>query len=118
MGRVSKVDLVCLPKLQLDVILGMDWLMKNQVIINCKEQTIQYRTLEPEGYMCLFSASGEEESMPIEEIPVVREFPEVFPEEIPGLPPKREIEFGIDLVPGAGPISIAPYRMAPPKWQK
>jgi len=44
---------------------------------------------------------------------VVREFSNVFPDEIPGLPPSREIEFSIDLVPGAGPISIAPYRMAP-----
>ena len=43
---------------------------------------------------------------------VVREFEDVFPDEVPGLPPQREVEFLIDLVPGAGPISIAPYRMA------
>ena len=47
------------------------------------------------------------------DLPVVREFLEVFPEDISGLPPEREIEFSIDLVPGAGPISIAPYRMSP-----
>ena len=46
-------------------------------------------------------------------IPVVKEFEDVFPEEVPGLPPRREVEFSIDLVPGAGPVSIAPYRMAP-----
>jgi len=46
-------------------------------------------------------------------IPVVREFEDVFPEEVPGLPPRREVEFSIDLVPGAGPVSIAPYCMAP-----
>ena len=46
-------------------------------------------------------------------MPVVREFPDVFPKELPGLPPDREIEFGIDLVPGAEPKSITPYRMAP-----
>ena len=45
-------------------------------------------------------------------IPVVREFEDVFPEEVPGLSPKREVEFSINLVPGAGPVSIAPYRMA------
>ncbi|XP_073138688.1 uncharacterized protein [Henckelia pumila] len=49
----------------------------------------------------------------IQEIPIVREFPDVFPEEIPGLPPVREIEFGIELVPGTSPISRAPFRLAP-----
>jgi len=45
-------------------------------------------------------------------IPVVREFEDVFPGEVPGLPPRREVEFSIDLVPGADPVSIVPYRMA------
>nr|KYP60141.1 Transposon Ty3-G Gag-Pol polyprotein [Cajanus cajan] len=49
----------------------------------------------------------------VEEIDVVRDFVEVFPDEVPGLPPTREMEFSIDLVPGAGPVSVAPYRMAP-----
>ena len=46
---------------------------------------------------------------------VVEEFLDVFPEELPGLSPDREIEFCIDLIPGAQPISISPYRMAPVK---
>jgi len=46
-------------------------------------------------------------------IHVVKDFMDVFPEEIPGLSPKREVEFSIDLVPEAGPVSIGPYRMAP-----
>ena len=46
-------------------------------------------------------------------MPVVCEFPDVFPEELPGLPPDREIEFCIDVVPGTDPISMPPYRMAP-----
>ncbi|GJX55370.1 hypothetical protein Tco_0285267, partial [Tanacetum coccineum] len=49
----------------------------------------------------------------IENLSVVREFVDVFPDELPGLPPAREIEFGIELIPGAEPISKAPYRMAP-----
>jgi len=49
---------------------------------------------------------------------VVREFFDVFPDEVPDLPPSREIEFSIDLVPGAGPLSIAPYRMAPAELQR
>jgi len=44
---------------------------------------------------------------------VVHEFEDVFPDEVPGLPPNREVEFSIDLVPGTGPVSMAPYRMAP-----
>jgi len=46
-------------------------------------------------------------------IPVVHEFEVVFPDEVLGLPPSREVEFSIDLVPGTGPVSMAPYRMAP-----
>ncbi|GKV24897.1 hypothetical protein SLEP1_g34439 [Rubroshorea leprosula] len=49
----------------------------------------------------------------LEDIPVVREFPDVFPEDLPSLPPDKEVEFAIDLVLGTGPISKAPYRMAP-----
>ena len=46
-------------------------------------------------------------------VPVVNEFSDVFPEDLPGLPPEREVEFGIDVIPGTQPISIPPYRMAP-----
>ncbi|GKB43617.1 putative reverse transcriptase domain-containing protein [Tanacetum coccineum] len=51
----------------------------------------------------------------LEDTPVVREFPEVFPEDLPGLPPVRQVEFQIDLIPGAAPIARAPYRLAPSK---
>ncbi|KAI3725205.1 hypothetical protein L1987_64983 [Smallanthus sonchifolius] len=49
----------------------------------------------------------------LDDVPVVREYPEVFPEELPGIPPDREIEFRIDLVPDAQPVAKAPYRLAP-----
>jgi len=48
-------------------------------------------------------------------IPVVQEFEDVFPEEVPGLPPHRDVEFSINLVLGTGSVSMAPYRMAPVK---
>ena len=51
--------------------------------------------------------------MRLEDIPVVREFPDVFPDDLPGLPPDREIDFQIELASGTEPISRAPYRMAP-----
>ena len=52
------------------------------------------------------------EEKKLEDIPVVAEFPEVFPQDLPGLPPDRQIEFRIDLIPGATPIAKAPYRLA------
>ena len=53
------------------------------------------------------------EEPPVERVPVVREYLDVFPEELPSLPPDREIEFCIDLLPSTQPISIPSYRMAP-----
>nr|GEU77035.1 hypothetical protein [Tanacetum cinerariifolium] len=49
----------------------------------------------------------------LEDVPIVRDFPKVFPEDLPGIPPTREVEFLIDLVPGAAPVAWAPYRLAP-----
>ena len=49
----------------------------------------------------------------VSDIPIVSDFPDVFPKELLGLPPQREIKFAIDVVPGATPASITPYRMAP-----
>ncbi|GJY97160.1 putative reverse transcriptase domain-containing protein [Tanacetum coccineum] len=53
----------------------------------------------------------------LEDVPVVRDFPEVFPEDLPGVPPTRQVEFQINLVPGAAPIARAPYRLAPSKMK-
>eukprot|EP00253_Pinus_taeda_P006115 PITA_06115 len=52
---------------------------------------------------------------PLEHLPVIKEFADVFPEEIPGLPPKRDIDFTIELIPGAAPVSRTPYRMSVPE---
>ncbi|GJY95502.1 hypothetical protein Tco_0511863 [Tanacetum coccineum] len=54
----------------------------------------------------------------LEDIPVVREFPKVFPEDLPGIPPVRQVEFQIDLIPGAAPVARAPYRLAPSKMHE
>jgi len=128
-GRVYKVNLICLPLQGLDVILGMDWLSANHVLIDCREKKLLFHSSEePElisshgvmkeirdGAQCymIFVRTEVEKEEKITVIPVVREFEEMFPEEVPGLPPRREVEFSIDLVPGAGPVSIASYRMAP-----
>jgi hypothetical protein len=55
------------------------------------------------------------EAKSIEDVPVVWEYPDVFPEELPGMPPDRDIEFVIDLIPGTSPIAKRPYRMASPE---
>ncbi|GJU75805.1 putative reverse transcriptase domain-containing protein [Tanacetum coccineum] len=54
----------------------------------------------------------------LEDVPIVQDFPEVFPEDLPGLPPTRQVEFQIDLVPGAAPIARAPYRLAPSEMKE
>eukprot|EP00261_Vitis_vinifera_P033067 XP_019074310.1 PREDICTED: uncharacterized protein LOC109122258 [Vitis vinifera] len=61
----------------------------------------------------LASVMSNESDLKLEDMPIVREYPDVFPEDLLGLPPEREVEFTIDLVPGTGPMSKAPYKMAP-----
>ncbi|GJW56288.1 putative reverse transcriptase domain-containing protein [Tanacetum coccineum] len=63
-------------------------------------------------------AEDKSEERRLEDVPIVREFPEVFPEDLPGLPPTRQVEFQIDLVPGAAPVARAPYRLAPAEMQQ
>ncbi|XP_028772091.1 uncharacterized protein LOC114729274 [Neltuma alba] len=132
----SVIDLICMTFHNMDVVVGLNWLSANNALIDCGNKRILFPELKKnpriemglnlismakvekclqkggQGYMIFFSVQAEVE-MRIEDIPVVCEFPKVFPDDINGLPPKREVEFNIDLVPGAGPISKAPYRMAP-----
>ncbi|MCI45543.1 cellular nucleic acid-binding protein, partial [Trifolium medium] len=59
-----------------------------------------------------------EEKSGVDVLPVVREFADVFPDDILDLPPERKVEFSIDIVPGTSPISMAPYRMSAAKLEK
>ncbi|GJY33009.1 putative reverse transcriptase domain-containing protein [Tanacetum coccineum] len=54
----------------------------------------------------------------LEDVPIVQDFPDVFPEDLPGLPPTRQVEFQIDLIPGAAPVARAPYRLAPSEMKE
>ncbi|GKF68261.1 hypothetical protein Tco_0197940, partial [Tanacetum coccineum] len=54
----------------------------------------------------------------LEDVPIVQDFPEVFPKDLPGLPPTRQVEFQIDLIPGVAPVARAPYRLAPFEMKK
>ncbi|GKB40504.1 putative reverse transcriptase domain-containing protein [Tanacetum coccineum] len=72
-------------------------------------------------FLAQISAKKEEdksEGKQIEDVPIVRDFPEVFPEDLPGLPPTRPVEFQIDLIPGAAPVARAPYRLAPSEMKE
>ncbi|XP_027337198.1 uncharacterized protein LOC113850873 [Abrus precatorius] len=133
-GKEFEVDLICLPLSQLDVILGIDWLAANHVLLDYRERTLIFdvtmaevprlmsqgaweNMVNAKAFMVMFSMEAKSVVEP-EYIPVVRDFLEVFPEDISELPPEREIEFAINLIPGASPISVAPYKMSPVELAK
>ena len=105
----------------LDVILGMDWLASHGARMDCAEKSISLRS--PENKRITFNsrrtrAKSNQASVATldkkeaKDVPVVQEFLDVFPEELPGMPPDREIEFTIDIIPGTAPISKRAYRMS------
>nr|AAL69435.1 Putative polyprotein [Oryza sativa]AAN04915.1 Putative polyprotein [Oryza sativa Japonica Group]AAP52154.1 retrotransposon protein, putative, Ty3-gypsy subclass [Oryza sativa Japonica Group] len=115
-GILFPSDLILLDTKNLDVILGMKWLAQFQGVVDCARRTVTlYRG--PEQPVVFFApptsaSSSELHQIGLSEIPIVREFGDVFPEELLGMPPKREIEFRIDLAPGTTPLYKRPYRMA------
>ncbi|GKV24884.1 hypothetical protein SLEP1_g34427 [Rubroshorea leprosula] len=140
--RVLFADLILLGIVEFDVILGMDWLSTHYAMVDCYEKVVTFsapnqpvirfegekvgsfpllvscmqadKMLQHECYGYLaYVFESKDKPVSVEGIWVVEDFPDVFPKELPGLPPNREIEFTIDLVPGTAPISQQPYRMAP-----
>ena len=141
-GRLLKADLYPLSMMEFDVILGMDWLSHHKAQIDCTDKTVRFcvpgeaelcfRGSKPLNQPKMVSALSARRLLRkgclgylayvrdvqkivqnMEDIPVVCEYQDVFPDELPGIPPDREIEFSIDLVPEAVPVSKVPYRMAP-----
>ncbi|GJS24938.1 putative reverse transcriptase domain-containing protein [Tanacetum coccineum] len=94
------IDLIPLGQGSFDVIVVMDWLSKNKAVIVCHEKKAKVDELR------------------ISDIPVVRGFTDVFLEDLSRLPPQRQVEFRIDLVPGATPVVKSPYRLAPSEMQE
>ncbi|XP_024964033.1 uncharacterized protein LOC112504339 [Cynara cardunculus var. scolymus] len=145
--RIREVTLLPMKMYHFDIIIGMDWVSKHRVTIDCKAKQIIFGDVnEPEyvfhgvspekgtrvilevnvkamvwqgceGFLASLQ-DPEEVCLKLEDIPIVNQFQDVFPDELPGVPPEREIEFTIDLVPGAAPISKAPYRMAPTEMKE
>jgi hypothetical protein len=115
-------DLFLIPIKDMAVILGMDWLEENGAQIDCKEKTVSLRS--PGGGRVVYQGDRHAhievqlqlnalKEAKLEDILVFNEFQDVFPQELPGMPPNREIEFTIDLIPGTAPIAQAPYKMGP-----
>ncbi|GJZ33801.1 putative reverse transcriptase domain-containing protein [Tanacetum coccineum] len=70
------------------------------------------------AHVTMKKAEDKSEEKRLEDVPIVRDFPDVFPEDLSGLPPTRQVEFQIDLVPGAAPVARAPYRLAPSEMKE
>ena len=117
-GVEFQSDLVVLKTEGLDIILGMYWLKRHHGNISCSDRavtltnhngiTVKFYTQAPttEPMVCNVRATI------IEEVLVICECPDVFPKELPRMPPDRDLEFIIDLIPRTAPIAKRPYRMA------
>jgi hypothetical protein len=111
-------NLIILDSKGIDIILGMDWLRKYDEVILCAKRAI--RMTKEDGTRVEFSATmkvdqasllNQVQGTSLDDIRVVHEYPDVFLEELTGMPTDRDIEFLIELLPGTPPISKRPYRM-------
>jgi hypothetical protein len=111
---------IVLEESSIDLILGMSWLRKANPVMHCARGTVELTspkgerfevmiTLTPSTKPAIYLVDGKFVGRHIH---VVREFPDVFPEELPGMPPDREVEFVIDLLPGTAHISKRSYKMS------
>ncbi|KAI3707652.1 hypothetical protein L6452_26279 [Arctium lappa] len=146
-GKEFPVNLMPMVIRGFDVVIGMDWLADNQAEILCAKKLIRIPIVNGDSVTvygerrksevaiinlvkarkCLakgcpsflaYVIDAKLEKKKLEDVEVVREFSDVFPYNLPGLPPDRQVEFRIDLTPGAAPITRAPYRLAPSKMKE
>ncbi|KZV52739.1 hypothetical protein F511_42574 [Dorcoceras hygrometricum] len=141
-GHEIEIDCIVLGLSNFDCIIGIDMLTKYRATVDCFQKVVRFRPEKidvwkfygkgsrariplisvismtkllqkgAEGFL-IYAVYGKKNSPNLVDIPVVCEFADVFPDEIPGLPPYREVDFSIELMPGTQPISKAPYRMTP-----
>ncbi|XP_073271534.1 uncharacterized protein [Primulina huaijiensis] len=98
-----RADLIVLPMAEFDIILGMDWLTLNGATIDFQQIIIYV---------------PDTDSRSIEDVEVVKDFLDVFPDDVSAIPPEREVEFAVELIPGSMPIYKAPYRLAPAEMKE
>ncbi|GJU13258.1 putative reverse transcriptase domain-containing protein [Tanacetum coccineum] len=122
------IDLMPVELGSFDAIIGMDWLAKYQAIIVCAEKIVRIpwgnETLIVRGdgiflaHVTTKKVEDKSEEKRLEDVPIIRDFPDVFPEDLLGLPLTRQVEFQIDLIPGAAPVARAPYRLTPSEMKE
>ncbi|GJU28689.1 putative nucleotidyltransferase, ribonuclease H [Tanacetum coccineum] len=146
LNQPFEIDLMPIKLGSFDVVIGMDWLSKYHAKILCDEKVVHIpingetliirgdrsktrlnliSCIKTERYISrgcqvfmIQVMEKKSDEKKLEDIPVVKEFPDVFPEDLPGLPPVRQVEFQIDLIPGAAPVARTPYRLAPSEMQE
>jgi hypothetical protein len=123
-------NLIVLESKGIDIILGMDWLSKYKVLIDCAKKSVKLTTLKGKELEfvteSIVTAKGVANRAKVNqldanqgsEVLVVSEYPDVFPEELPGVPPDHDIKPVIELMPGTAPIYKSPYRMSNPELAK
>jgi hypothetical protein len=118
-GRVYKVSLIILDSQGIDVILGMSWMNEYKAVLDIAARTVHLGSsthgsvsLRLPSPTSVASALHHTAAQNQEDIPVACEFPDIFPEDLPGMHPDRDVEFIIKLQPGTAPICRRPYKMA------
>jgi hypothetical protein len=119
-SSLVKTDLLVLELEGMDILLDMDWMTRHRVSLDISSRTVEIDSpyqgttvlyLSPRK--CINSCAYAVEGIKLKDIPIVCEYPDVFPDDLPGMPPDRDIEFVIEVQPGTAPISKRPYRMPP-----
>src|SRR6185295_5671092 len=112
--------LIILPTERIDIILGMNWMEGQGVSLDTTSQSVHIKssihgcmTLHLRDHMSMTPTGNQIEGKKLADIPVVCEYPDAFPDDLPGMPPDRDVEFAIELQPGTAPISRRFYRMPP-----
>jgi hypothetical protein len=119
-GKVYKASLIILDSQGIDVILGMSWMKEYKAVLDIAARTVHLGSsthgsvsLRLPSPTFIASALHHTDAQNLEDIPVACEFFDVFPEDLPGMPPDRDVEFVIELQPDTTPISRRPYKMTP-----
>jgi hypothetical protein len=118
--KVCKTTLLILGMDNMDIILGTDWMTQHRVVLDVANSIVEIHSPTCEKFTLYLPSQETTRScafsmieLPLKKIPVVCEYADVFPDELPGMPPDRDIEFAIELQPGTTPISKRPYQMPP-----
>jgi hypothetical protein len=119
-SKICPTNLIAISLAGMDVILGMDWMTQHKVVLDISDRVVKINS-PTVGHTTLYlpfkygtdSCAYVTIISPLDEIPVVCEYLDVFPDELPGMPPDRDVEFVIELQPGTAPISKRTYRMSP-----